>query len=249
MEEEIAIPLLYPFSCKACESKFHLPSPPGRLSCYPQSTSRSILMTSSRGLAGKERLLQPPPQTKIGKKRGRKPKSLIGQIKRSPVKHIKKSTVSPKKKFTPNFTKGVSSTFESKASSQNSDRGTDSSPLENVQGNMGGFKKVREAPHLCGAVELGEVKALIRAWVSSCSNPDEEDTDIIATYYTSLIVFKDLERLDLLFKYLYRQVLKTQNMLWQSSFNTIVERVQTVMLSHYGATLKVNNFFMDDVYT
>lgn len=53
-------------------------------------------------------------------------------------------------------------------------------------------------------MQIGEVKALIREWVTSCPCPEDEDAEILSYYYTSLILHRELEKLDLLIKYLLR---------------------------------------------
>ncbi|KAK8742032.1 hypothetical protein OTU49_002068 [Cherax quadricarinatus] len=99
----------------------------------------------------------------------------------------------------------------------------------------------KEVPNLCGVEEISEVKSLIREWVSSCSHPEAEDADILAHYYTSLISHHDLEKLDLLIKHLYRQVLGRQNEFWESAYRTVIGRVQVAMLTHHNIKLKVLN--------
>ena len=55
-----------------------------------------------------------------------------------------------------------------------------------------------------GPFQLSDVKSLIQAWVASCAHPENEDADIMGGYFTRLITFHDLEKLDCLIKYLYR---------------------------------------------
>nr|XP_045618636.1 DNA repair protein REV1-like [Procambarus clarkii] len=97
----------------------------------------------------------------------------------------------------------------------------------------------KDIPNLCGVEEMSEVKSLIREWVSSCSHPEEEDAEILACFYTSLISHHDLEKLDVLMKYLYRQVLRRQNEFWESAYRTVVGIVQGAMLEHHDVKLKV----------
>ncbi|XP_050719708.1 DNA repair protein REV1-like isoform X2 [Eriocheir sinensis] len=59
-------------------------------------------------------------------------------------------------------------------------------------------------PDLCGMRSLPDVKSVIQAWVASCACPEDEDADILGSYFTSLITHHDLEKLDCLIKYLYR---------------------------------------------
>ncbi|XP_063870475.1 DNA repair protein REV1-like isoform X3 [Scylla paramamosain] len=101
---------------------------------------------------------------------------------------------------------------------------------------------IEVVPDLCGMKELSDVKSLIQAWVASCVHPENEDADILAGYFTSLITFHDLEKLDCLIKYLYRQILKTKNKLWESAYQVVISQVQLIMLEAHGTKLKVKMF-------
>lgn len=61
-----------------------------------------------------------------------------------------------------------------------------------------------EIQQLCDLLQLPDVKSVIQAWVASCACPEDEDADILGSYFTSLITHHDLEKLDCLIKYLYR---------------------------------------------
>ncbi|XP_064084428.1 DNA repair protein Rev1-like [Macrobrachium nipponense] len=188
----------------------------------------------------------PPQQTmpQGGKRRGRPPKSLSNHNKKSPVKS--------KMKTSKEFIRGgfVSATHVEDNSSQ--DSGVDSSlntPLSDqktCEENTSVQEPAEEIPQLCGAVELTEVKDFIREWVSSCPNPDEEDVDIIASYYSNLVIFRDLEKVDLLIKYFYRQVIRTSNQQWQLAYHNVVDRVQSVMLHHYEVKMKVPSLMIEE---
>uniref|UniRef100_A0A0P4VTD3 DNA repair protein REV1 n=1 Tax=Scylla olivacea TaxID=85551 RepID=A0A0P4VTD3_SCYOL len=101
---------------------------------------------------------------------------------------------------------------------------------------------IEVVPDLCGMKELSDVKSLIQAWVASCAHPENEDADILAGYFTSLITFHDLEKLDCLIKYLYRQILRTKNKLWESAYQVVISQVQLIMLEAHGTKLKVKMF-------
>ncbi|XP_068226891.1 DNA repair protein Rev1-like isoform X1 [Palaemon carinicauda] len=185
----------------------------------------------------------PTQQVTTGKKRGRPPKSANNRNKKSPVKSKVKTPLVPSKELST----GV--TYVEDNSSQES---VDSSLYTSVSSQKNKDDKTsvqetnEEIPQLCGAVELTEVKNFIREWVSSCPNPDEEDVDIIASYYSNLIIYRDLEKVDLLIKYLYRQVIRTCNKLWQLAYCNVVERVQSVMLYHYEGKMKVPSLTLED---
>lgn len=196
--------------------------------------------SSSRGL--------PPQQTMGGKRRGRPPKSLNNRNKKSPVKSkMKTSSVSSKEVIMGGF---VSATHVEDNSSQ--DSAVDSSinnllsDQKTCQENTYLQDPIEEIPQLCGAVELNEVKDFIREWVSSCPNPEEEDVDIIASYYSNLVIFRDLEKVDLLIKYFYRQVIRTCNRLWRLAYHNVVDRVQSVMFHHYEGKLKVPSLMIEE---
>lgn len=125
---------------------------------------------------------------------------------------------------------------------QNAVTETSSMPSTSGEGSAGKANTSgdgEEVPQLCGVEKLSELKSLIREWVLSCSQPEAEDANILASYYTNLISHHDLEKVDLLIKYLYRQVLRTQNKLWESAYQTVINRVQTAMQELYQVKLKV----------
>ncbi|XP_047478383.1 DNA repair protein REV1-like [Penaeus chinensis] len=111
--------------------------------------------------------------------------------------------------------------------------------MQQEEGQM--VQEKEEVPHLCGVEEIGEVKALIREWVTSCPRPEDEDAEILSYYYTNLIVHRELEKLDLLIKYLLRQIKKVQNTFWEKAFQNVLSCVQKCMLEHHNAKLKIEN--------
>ncbi|KAM9038170.1 DNA repair protein REV1 isoform 8-T9 [Sarcophilus harrisii] len=60
------------------------------------------------------------------------------------------------------------------------------------------------APNLAGAVEFNDVKTLLKEWITTISDPMEEDILQVVKYCTDLIEEKDLEKLDLVIKYMKR---------------------------------------------
>ncbi|NXR15921.1 REV1 protein, partial [Semnornis frantzii] len=61
-----------------------------------------------------------------------------------------------------------------------------------------------QAPNLAGAVEFSDVKSLLKEWITTISDPMEEDILQVVKYCTDLIEEKDLEKLDLVVKYMKR---------------------------------------------
>ncbi|XP_071064838.1 DNA repair protein REV1 isoform X4 [Dasypus novemcinctus] len=95
------------------------------------------------------------------------------------------------------------------------------------------------APNLAGAVELSDVKTLLREWITTISDPMEEDILQVVKYCTDLIEEKDLEKLDLVIKYMKRLMQQSVESVWNMAFDFILDNVQVVLQQTYGSTLKV----------
>ncbi|OBS64602.1 hypothetical protein A6R68_06850, partial [Neotoma lepida] len=95
------------------------------------------------------------------------------------------------------------------------------------------------APNLAGAVEFGDVKTLLREWITTISDPMEEDILQVVKYCTDLIEEKDLEKLDLVIKYMKRLMQQSVESVWNMAFDFILDNVQVVLQQTYGSTLKV----------
>ncbi|XP_036080630.1 DNA repair protein REV1 isoform X2 [Rousettus aegyptiacus] len=95
------------------------------------------------------------------------------------------------------------------------------------------------APSLAGAVEFSDVKALLREWITTISDPMEEDILQVVKYCTDLIEEKDLEKLDLVIKYMKRLMQQSVESVWNMAFDFILDNVQVVLQQTYGSTLKV----------
>ncbi|KAM6179428.1 DNA repair protein REV1 isoform 2-T2 [Erethizon dorsatum] len=95
------------------------------------------------------------------------------------------------------------------------------------------------APNLAGAVEFNDVKALLREWITTISDPMEEDILQVVKYCTDLIEEKDLEKLDLVIKYMKRLMQQSVESVWNMAFDFILDNVQVVLQQTYGSTLKV----------
>ncbi|XP_015278022.1 PREDICTED: DNA repair protein REV1 [Gekko japonicus] len=96
-----------------------------------------------------------------------------------------------------------------------------------------------QVPNLAGAVEFNDVKALLKEWITTISDPMEEDILQVVKYCTDLIEEKDLERLDLVIKYMKRLMQQSVESVWNMAFDFILDNVQVVLQQTYGSTLKV----------
>ncbi|KAL6484834.1 hypothetical protein MHYP_G00068790 [Metynnis hypsauchen] len=97
----------------------------------------------------------------------------------------------------------------------------------------------RSAPALAGACELSDIRALLREWVTTISEPMEEDILQVVKYCTELVEDKDLEKLDLVIKYMKRLMQQSVESVWSMAFDFIVDNVQVVVQQTYGSTLKI----------
>ncbi|XP_012663393.1 DNA repair protein REV1 isoform X1 [Otolemur garnettii] len=95
------------------------------------------------------------------------------------------------------------------------------------------------APNLAGAVEFNDVKTLLKEWITTISDPMEEDILQVVKYCTDLIEEKDLEKLDLVIKYMKRLMQQSVESVWNMAFDFILDNVQVVLQQTYGSTLKV----------
>ncbi|KAK1332801.1 hypothetical protein QTO34_006332 [Cnephaeus nilssonii] len=95
------------------------------------------------------------------------------------------------------------------------------------------------APNLAGAVEFSDVKTLLKEWITTISDPMEEDILQVVRYCTDLIEEKDLEKLDLVIKYMKRLTQQSVESVWNMAFDFILDNVQVVLQQTYGSTLKV----------
>ncbi|CAJ0958156.1 unnamed protein product [Ranitomeya imitator] len=72
------------------------------------------------------------------------------------------------------------------------------------------------------------------------ADPMEEDILQVVKYCTDLIEEKkDLEKLDLVIKYMKRLMQQSVESVWNMAFDFILDNVQVVLQQTYGSTLKV----------
>lgn len=97
----------------------------------------------------------------------------------------------------------------------------------------------RDPPTLAGASEWTDIKTLLREWIITITEPMEEDILQVVKYCTDLIEDKDLERLDLVIKYMKRLMKQSVESVWSMAFDFIVDNIQVVLQQTYGSTLKL----------
>ncbi|XP_029967469.1 DNA repair protein REV1 [Salarias fasciatus] len=100
-------------------------------------------------------------------------------------------------------------------------------------------RNLRPSPALAGACELTDIKTLLREWVTTMTDPMEEDILQVVKYCTELIEDKDLEKLDLIIKYMKRIMQQSLESVWSMAFDFILDNVQVIMQQAYGSTLKI----------
>ncbi|XP_069492793.1 DNA repair protein REV1 isoform X2 [Ambystoma mexicanum] len=96
-----------------------------------------------------------------------------------------------------------------------------------------------QTPNLAGAIEYNDVKTLLKEWITTIPDPMEEDILQVVKYCTDLIEEKDLEKLDLVIKYMKRLMQQAVESVWNMAFEFILDNVQVVLQQTYGSTLKV----------
>ncbi|KAG9348665.1 hypothetical protein JZ751_028982 [Albula glossodonta] len=117
----------------------------------------------------------------------------------------------------------------------------------------------RPGPTLAGACELSDIRTLLKEWVTTMSgagarrtegqsavlsalfspDPMEEDILQVVKYCTELVEDRDLEKLDLVIKYMKRLMQQSVESVWSMAFDFILDNVQVVVQQTYGSTLKI----------
>ncbi|KAM6439577.1 DNA repair protein REV1 [Rhynochetos jubatus] len=152
----------------------------------------------------------------------------------SPAKNMPATSGSPQK-LIDGFLKQEGTAAQPEAVPSTSDS-SDPSALQTEQ-QPGCFRP--QAPNLAGAVEFNDVKTLLKEWITTISDPMEEDILQVVKYCTDLIEEKDLEKLDLVVKYMKRLMQSSVESVWNMAFDFILDNVQVVLQQTYGSTLKV----------
>ncbi|XP_071489120.1 DNA repair protein REV1-like [Diadema antillarum] len=106
-------------------------------------------------------------------------------------------------------------------------------------GSEGGERTSREEEvvNLCGAVQLGSIKALLKEWIDSTEEPVEEDIGYIVQYLRELILDKNLEMVSLVIRSLKRLTARKASSHWIDAQETVVARIQHTMDQIYSAQL------------
>ncbi|KAM6140751.1 DNA repair protein REV1 isoform 3-T3 [Pterocles gutturalis] len=151
----------------------------------------------------------------------------------SPAKNMPATSGSPQK-LMDGFLKQEGTVAQPEAIPSTSDS-SGPSALQTEQ--PGSFRP--QAPNLAGAVEFNDVKTLLKEWITTISDPMEEDILQVVKYCTDLIEEKDLEKLDLVVKYMKRLMQSSVESVWNMAFDFILDNVQVVLQQTYGSTLKV----------
>uniref|UniRef100_A0A671PD74 DNA repair protein REV1 n=1 Tax=Sinocyclocheilus anshuiensis TaxID=1608454 RepID=A0A671PD74_9TELE len=97
----------------------------------------------------------------------------------------------------------------------------------------------RPVPTLAGAYEFSDIRTLLREWVTTISEPMEEDILQVVKYCTELVEDKDLEKLYLVIKYMKRLMQQSSESVWSMAFDFVLDNVQVVVQQTYGSTLKI----------
>ncbi|XP_021402396.1 DNA repair protein REV1 isoform X3 [Lonchura striata] len=152
----------------------------------------------------------------------------------SPAKNMPATSGSPQK-LIDGFLKQEGTAAQAEAVPSTSDSAGPSAVQTEQQ--PGSFRP--QAPNLAGAVEFNDVKTLLKEWITTISDPMEEDILQVVKYCTDLIEEKDLEKLDLVVKYMKRLMQSSVESVWNMAFDFILDNVQVVLQQTYGSTLKV----------
>ncbi|KAI7808932.1 putative DNA repair protein REV1, partial [Triplophysa rosa] len=97
----------------------------------------------------------------------------------------------------------------------------------------------RPVPTLAGAFDFSDIRTLLHEWVTTISEPMEEDILQVVKYCTDLVEDKDLEKLYLVIKYMKRLMQQSSESVWSMAFDFILDNVQVVVQQTYGSTLKI----------
>ncbi|NWU95928.1 REV1 protein, partial [Upupa epops] len=159
---------------------------------------------------------------------------LKNKLVSSPAKNMPATSGSPQK-LIDGFLKQEGTAAQSEGVASTSDS-SGPSALQTEQ-HPGLFRP--QAPNLAGAVEFNDVKSLLKEWITTISDPMEEDILQVVKYCTDLIEEKDLEKLDLVVKYMKRLMQSSVESVWNMAFDFILDNVQVVLQQTYGSTLKV----------
>ncbi|XP_074847719.1 DNA repair protein REV1 isoform X2 [Carettochelys insculpta] len=211
-----------------------------------QKQSEDTYQQPARTLVSKNPLLQLKQATVKTKKKTRK-KNQVSPMKKvqsplknklfaSPAKNVVASSGSPQKLIDGFLNRDGTVIGKSQVEPVPSTSDT-SGPSAQQTAQSGSVRP--PVPNLAGAVEFSDVKTLLKEWITTISDPMEEDILQVVKYCTDLIEEKDLEKLDLVIKYMKRLMQQSVESVWTMAFDFILDNVQVVLQQTYGSTLKV----------
>ncbi|XP_052820152.1 DNA repair protein REV1-like [Mya arenaria] len=102
---------------------------------------------------------------------------------------------------------------------------------------VAGTQEETKAVNLCGAVTIADVRLLLKEWIDSTPNPQCEDETVLASYLHDLILERNLEQVDLVLKYMLRNIRKLESPDWMSSLRRILHQTQALTIQMYGSRL------------
>ncbi|KAH3821344.1 hypothetical protein DPMN_123107 [Dreissena polymorpha] len=91
--------------------------------------------------------------------------------------------------------------------------------------------------NLCGAVSIHNVRILLREWISSTPAPQAEDEEVLISYLQDLVMDKNLEQVDLVLKFMARNLKQQENDNWLTSLHRIFTQTQALVFHLYGSRL------------
>uniref|UniRef100_A0A1B6D5V3 DNA repair protein REV1 n=1 Tax=Clastoptera arizonana TaxID=38151 RepID=A0A1B6D5V3_9HEMI len=92
-------------------------------------------------------------------------------------------------------------------------------------------------------LSLSEIRTLIYEWVSSGQTAQECDVVIFKDFLERLVLARRLEKLDIVLRALHRHIANKRSETWQQTYFKIVDQIQDVMKTVYGAKLFVEDRF------
>jgi len=97
-----------------------------------------------------------------------------------------------------------------------------------------------ELATLNGVRELNDLKLLYRTWIKSTDGPSSDDTKICQKFLCDVVKENELNLVYDSMKILRRLCLEANSLMWNQFYNSLVNRVQDVMVQTYGKKLFVN---------
>lgn len=95
---------------------------------------------------------------------------------------------------------------------------------------------LNQIPSLQGYTDIGDLRRLLKEWVTTCTVPEEQDVLTVSDFLVKLVEASDLEKVHLLVVYLNYLIQGLEK--WQTYQQVIQEKVSDCMISIYGYPLK-----------